>query len=99
MALNGYGLLIGKIVASRPQRPGSPHWLLMVQPGDMDHPPYRVAVNLQMTERGKAPELQYQIVDFRSRRTAAGDALIKELRDAAPTPSIPGGRCSPTTTG
>ena len=30
--LNSYGLLIGKITASRPKRPASPHWLLFVQP-------------------------------------------------------------------
>ena len=32
MALPGYGLLIGKIIASRPKRRGTPHWLLMVHP-------------------------------------------------------------------
>ena len=85
MALSGYGLLIGKISASRPQRRGNPHWLLVVQPGDPDHPRYRVAVNLQTTEGRKAPELQYQIVDFNRRSTKAGDALIKELTRLAPT--------------
>jgi uncharacterized protein YukJ len=92
MELQTYGLLIGKITASRPKRPGSPHWLLMVQPRDPEHPAYRVAVNLQTTEprraseqessaRGKkAPVLQYQIVDFGRRGgTPAGNALIKKL--------------------
>jgi hypothetical protein len=32
MALSTYGLLIGRIVGSRPQRGGHPHWLLMVAP-------------------------------------------------------------------
>ncbi len=53
MALDGYGLLIGKIAASRPKRPGTPHWLLMMQPGDPKHPPYRVAVNLQDTKENR----------------------------------------------
>src|SRR5580704_1246915 len=92
MELQTYGLLIGKITASRPKRPGSPHWLLMVQPRDPEHPAYRVAVNLQTTQprraseqessaRGKkAPVLQYQIVDFGRRGgTPAGNSLIKKL--------------------
>jgi hypothetical protein len=92
MELHAYGLLIGRITASRPKRPGSPHWLLMVQPRDPEHPAYRVAVNLQTTEprrasepevlaRGKkTPVLQYQILDFGRRGgTPAGNALIKKL--------------------
>jgi uncharacterized protein YukJ len=79
MAFKTYGLLIGKIIASRPKRRGSPHWLLMVQPGNPEHPPYRVAVNLQSTERGRTPELQYQIVNFGKRGTPAGDKLIKDI--------------------
>jgi uncharacterized protein YukJ len=96
--LNSYGLLIGEIIGSRPQRRGNAHWLLMVQPGNADHPPYRVAVNLQATERGGIPELQYQIVEFGRRSTPAGNALIEKLRalrmtksflTAHSTPSIP----------
>jgi hypothetical protein len=79
MKLNAYGLLIGKITASRPKRPESPHWLLFVQPSDPNHPAYRVAVNLQTTERKHKPELQYQIVEFGRRSTPAGSALIKKL--------------------
>lgn len=91
MALNGYGLLIGKITASRPKRPGTPHWLLMVQPGDPEHPPYRVAVNLQETKEKRQPaELQYQIVEFggRSRRAQAGNELIEKLKTRGMTPSF-----------
>ena len=62
--LNSYGLLIGKITACRPKRPESPHWLLFVQPDDPNHPPYRVAVNLQTTRSKHKPELQYQIIEF-----------------------------------
>lgn len=90
MGLPGYGLLIGKITASRPKRPGAAHWLLMIQPGDPHHPPYRVAVNLQETERGKPAELQYQIVKFggRGRRAEAGNALVARLMRLGPTPSF-----------
>jgi len=79
MILNAYGLLIGKIIGSRPKRPGSPHWLLMVQPGNPEHPPYRVAVNLQSTAKGKIPELQYQMVNFGRRGSPAADRLIQQL--------------------
>src|SRR5580698_6705172 len=79
MALKGYGLLIGKIVGSRPQRRGTPHWLLFVQPKDATHPAYRVAVNLQETVPGEPPELQYQIVDFNDHPTRAGKALVEKL--------------------
>jgi uncharacterized protein YukJ len=79
MKLNAYGLLIGKITASRPKRPESPHWLLFVQPDDPNHPAYRVAINLQTTERKHRPELQYQIVEFGRRATPAGTALIRKL--------------------
>src|SRR6185312_13126911 len=88
MALSGYGLLIGKISASRPQRRSNPHWLLLVQPGNPEHPSYRVAVNLQTTEARKAPELQYQVVDFGRSSTSAGKALIKAIEDLAPTPDF-----------
>jgi uncharacterized protein YukJ len=85
MPLAGYGLLIGKITASRPQRRGNPHWLLLVQSGNLDHPAYRVAVNLQTTEGRKAPELQYQVADFK-RSTPAASKLMKALTALAPTP-------------
>ncbi len=80
MPLFGYGLLIGKIVGSRPQRHGYPHWLLMVQSSDPKHPPYRVAVNLQSAQRGKSPDIQYQIVNFSRRATREGAALIDTLQ-------------------
>ena len=67
--LPGYGLLIGKIIGARLQRSGSPHLLLFVQPGNADHPTYRVAVNLQSTDRHHVSDLQYQVVDFGSRST------------------------------
>ena len=83
MPLNGYGLLIGKVTGSRPQRKGNPHWLLFVQPADAHHPPYRVAVNLQSTEKGESPEIQYQVVDL-----AANSALIRKLAKIGATPSF-----------
>src|SRR5665213_1637248 len=88
MELSTYGLLIGKITASRPKRPGSPHWLLIVQPGNPEHPAYRIAVNLQSTERGKTPELQYQIVNFDGRATAAANTLIRTLKRLGMTPDF-----------
>ncbi len=90
MALPEYGLLIGKITASRPKRPGNPHWLLFVQPGDTQHPPYRVAVNLQETEHGREPDLQYRIVKFggRGRAAQAGNALVKTLTRLRTMPSF-----------
>jgi hypothetical protein len=63
----------------------------MVQSGDLKHPPYRVAVNLQETEKkGQAAELQYQIVDFggRGRLAEAGNALVKKLTARGMTPSF-----------
>jgi uncharacterized protein YukJ len=63
----------------------------MVQPKNLEHPGYRIAVNLQSTEKAKRgekkklPELQYQIVDFGKRGTPAGDKLIKELLKIGPT--------------
>jgi len=45
MSLHAYGLLIGKITGFREPRGREPHWLLMVQPGNPHHPPYRVAVD------------------------------------------------------
>jgi uncharacterized protein YukJ len=93
MPLPGYGLLIGKISASRPPRPTGSHWLLWVQPGNASHPPYRVAVNLKSTVKDRAPGLQYQIVNYSDR-----DALVRKLKkigvtqnflEAGPDSSIP----------
>jgi uncharacterized protein YukJ len=84
VALTGYGLLIGKIVESRPPRLGHPHWLLWVQPGAAKHPAYRVAVNLQSSKRGDQPDQQYRIVNFGKR----DNALIKKLRHLDPTPQF-----------
>lgn len=96
MALSGYGLLIGRITASRPQRHGSPHWLLLVQPGNPEHPSYRIAVNLQTTAARQAPELQYQIIDFNRRSTPAGNTLVKALTKLAPTPNFITASSAPT---
>jgi uncharacterized protein YukJ len=96
MTLGTYGLLIGKITASRPKRAGGPHWLLLVQPGNPEHPAYRVAVNLQSTERGRAPELQYQIANFGRRSTPAAGALIKKLEALRMTPDFQLAAAQPT---
>lgn len=86
--LPGYGLLIGKIVGARLQRSGSAHLLLFVQPGNADHPTYRVAVNLQSTDRHHVSDLQYQVVDFGSRSTRAATALVGTLRRLGATPAF-----------
>ncbi len=78
MPLRGYGLLVGKVVGSRPPRDNTPHWVLFVQPGDPKHPHYRVGVNFQKTQPGDELQSQYQIVKF-SGRGAAGQ-LIKSIR-------------------
>ena len=44
-----------------------------------------IAERLDKIEKKKAPELQYQIIDFNRRSTKAGDALIKALTKLAPT--------------
>src|SRR5262245_13059304 len=88
MGLPGYGLLIGRIIGAREPRRGNPHFLLMVQPGNPDHPPYRIAVNLQSTEHGHPAEAQYQIVNFNSRTSRAGNSLIQKLGRLGATPSF-----------
>jgi len=87
MPLNGYGLLVGQITGSRPQTGGNPHWLLMVQPGNPHHPPYRVAVNLQSTERGAPPAIEYQVVDAGSALQGFRD-LVTALKDRKATPNF-----------
>jgi uncharacterized protein YukJ len=84
-------MLVGRIVGSRPQTSGSPHWLLMVQPATPGHPPYRVAVNLQSTEPGSPPQVQYQVIDIGGAGTDALKALATKLSEAGPTASfLPG---------
>lgn len=91
MPLPGYGLLIGKPIASRPQGGGHPHWLVMVQPGIVNHPPYRVAVNLASTDPDAPPEIEYQIVDVAAQGTDALKALVARLRSMGATPSFQSG--------
>jgi hypothetical protein len=87
--LSGYGLLIGRITASRPPRGTDPHWLLMVQPQDDGHPAYRVGVNVPAGQAQQSSEFDYQIVDFGGARVAAaGSALIKKLENLGATKSF-----------
>jgi uncharacterized protein YukJ len=94
--LPGYGLLIGKIVGVRFERSGSPHLLLFVQPGNPDHPAYRVAVNLQSTDRHHVSDLQYQVVDFGGRSTSTAKALIRKLTHLGQTPAFATAASDPT---
>ncbi|HEY1749734.1 MAG TPA: DUF2278 family protein [Caulobacteraceae bacterium] len=96
MPLAGYGYLIGKVVASRPQGAGHPHWLVMVQPKIEHHPPYRVAVNLASPDPDGPPEIAYQLIDVDAAGTPALKALAARLTalghtdsfNAAPPPEL-----------
>lgn len=89
MALSTYGLLIGRIVGSRPQRGGHPHWLLMVAPSTTGHPAYRVAVNLQSTDPSGPPEVQYQAIEDAETNGRPGlQALIARLKAMGATSSF-----------
>jgi hypothetical protein len=46
MPLQGYGVLYGTVETVREPRAGETHWLLIVQPLDPKHPPYRVGLEL-----------------------------------------------------
>ena len=83
MALHAYGLLIGTITSSRPPAGQHLHWLLMVQPKDASHPPYRVAVNLQPPPRGKTHDAEYQTV-----KLPASNTLVKALVKLGATPAF-----------
>lgn len=65
MSLHAYGLLIGKITGFQKPQGRKPHWLLMVQPANPHHPPYRVALNVPMTQPDDHSEIEYQIVDLK----------------------------------
>jgi uncharacterized protein YukJ len=88
MPLPGYGLLIGTITSSRPQSGGNPHWLLMVQPADKSHPPYRVAVNLQSSVKGSDPEVEYQAIDVNKDGLPGLQALAQTLTKNGATPNF-----------
>jgi uncharacterized protein YukJ len=64
MALHGYGLLIGTITGYRKPRGSESHWLLMVQPANPHHPPYRVSFNVPSVQPSDHSEIEYQIVDY-----------------------------------
>jgi hypothetical protein len=74
--LHAYGLLVGKVTASRARRGSDPHGLLMVQPGDASHPAYRIALNL-------GPGVQYQVVDLA--RVPQAASLVTKLRQRGAT--------------
>ena len=88
MPLQAYGLLVGRPTASRPQSGGHPHWLVMVQSGLTNHPPYRVAVNLESTDPGAPPEIEYQVIDVAAEGTDGLKALVERLRALGPTNSF-----------
>lgn len=65
MPLHSYGLLVGRIVGFREPRGHRPHWLLFVQPGTPDHPPYRVGFNAPRYQPADQSEIEYQIVTLK----------------------------------
>jgi uncharacterized protein YukJ len=88
MPLNGYGYLVGTVTSYRPQNGGNPHALLMVQPANLTHPAYRVAVNLESTQPGYPVGIQYQIINIDTNGTATAKALASSLRQAGATQSF-----------
>ncbi len=85
MGLEGYGLLVGKIVASRPPRKGSPHWLLFVQPDTPGHSPYpRGCPTSDRAARHRRQALRFQAVDLSDERRK----LAQKLRALGATPSF-----------
>jgi uncharacterized protein YukJ len=75
MPLPGYGLLIGKLQGYRPPRPKSSHFLLFVEPARRGHPPYRVAINVGVSDGAPGIEVQASVLT-----RGSGAALVKKLR-------------------
>lgn len=99
MPLSAYGLLIGRPIASRPQAGGHPHWLVMVQSAIQNHPPYRVAVNLESTETDAPPEIEYQVIDIAADGTGGAPGLrdlVARLRALGAMDSFQSGGSEPT---
>lgn len=81
MPLPAYGLLIGKVVGSRPHGSGRLHWLAMVQPAAQGHPPYRVAAML-------GAEIAYQIIDVAKDGSQKLKDLVAGLRAQKQSPNF-----------
>jgi len=75
MALSAYGLLVGKITGFRAPQGHQPHWLLLVQPSDAHHPPYRVALNVPAAQPKDHSEIEYHLVDLKPQLS-----LLQKLR-------------------
>ncbi len=88
MALHGYGLLIGRITGFRRPQGRKPHWLLLVQPADPNHPPYRVALNVPAIQPTDYSQVEYQIVDLSSHPLVRKLRTYKSRDREAGTPSF-----------
>jgi uncharacterized protein YukJ len=88
VALHGYGLLVGKITGFRRSHGHRPHWLLMVQPGDPHHPPYRVAINVPVAQPADTSEIEYQVVDLSKHPLVGKLRQYKTQAGIAGTPSL-----------
>jgi hypothetical protein len=84
MPLHSYGLLVGKIVGFREPRGHRPHWLLIVQPGKPDHPPYRVALNAPSFQPADQSEIEYQVVPLRSNLPLVRKLQVMARRGGTP---------------
>ncbi len=82
MALKNYGVLIGKVVDHYPQPGGNPHYVIEVAAADST---YRVALNLESTQKGAPQVLQYEIDDTFGAQAGAAANLVASLRGLAQT--------------
>jgi len=76
MALPGYGILYGTVLTARPPRINGTHWLIVVQPLEPKHPPYRVAIQLANEKIG----LQAQWRDLSRGNEVSKDVAAGLLR-------------------
>jgi hypothetical protein len=88
MGLHGFGLLMGNVVASRAQRSGKPHWLLMVQPGNLEHPAHPGRSQLATKRTGLTAGAAISDCTIGGRSGSGGKALIKKSAKLGLTPNF-----------
>jgi uncharacterized protein YukJ len=80
MPLKNYGVLIGKVVDHYPQPGGNPHYIIEVAAAGTT---YRVAMNLESTQRGAPQALQYKIDSAFGTEGGIAANLLTTLRNLA----------------
>jgi len=85
MPLHNYGLLVGKIVGFRKPRGRLPHWLLIVQPADPNHPTYRVALNAPAEQPTDSSEIEYQVATLDPRLKVVRDLRVWAKKGGTPS--------------